>query len=257
MDIKTLQSDFIEAIFGGDKSSAISHVVGDDTLTAEQRFGIYKGSVHGILTQALGTMFPVCKALVGDTFFDNMCDLFINEYPPKTTYFAEYGSDLPRFLSTFEHVKDIPYLVDVARLEWARQTVWHANSVEMADFSALSKLNEEQQSKVVFQLAKNMHLIESEFRIDELWFAHQPDTDVKFEDIDINQAVKLIVRKDQKSLKISVMSEDENDHNIWDFLHSISLGYNLEHLAEQYGEALGSHLSQAIETALVQSFTIE
>ncbi len=257
MDIKTLQGDFIEAIFGGEKSPAVSHVIGDDTLTAEQRFGIYKGSVHGILTQALGTMFPVCKALVGDEFFDNMCDLFVNEYPPKTTYFAEYGSDLPTFLSTFEHVKDIPYLVDVARLEWARQTVWHANSVNVADFSALSKLNEEQQSKVVFQLAKNMHLIESEFRIDELWFAHQPDTDIKYEDIEINQAVKLIIRKDQESLKISIMSEDENDREFWGFLHSISVGYNLERLAEQYGEALGNHLSQGIAGAWIQSFTTD
>ncbi|MCF6188866.1 MAG: DNA-binding domain-containing protein [Cocleimonas sp.] len=257
MDIKTLQGDFIEAIFGGDKSSAVSHVIGDDLLTAEQRFGIYKGSVHGILTQALGTMFPVCKALVGDKFFDNMCDLFINEYPPKTTYFAEYGGDLPTFLSTFEHVKDIPYLADVARLEWTRQIVWHAKSVEVADFSALSELNEEQQSNVVFQLAKNMHLIESEFRIDELWFAHQPDTDVKLEDIEINHAVKLIIRKDQGTLKISMMSKDENDRDFWDFLHAISLGYNLERLAEQYGEALGNHLSQGIEGAWIQSFTTE
>jgi len=257
MDIKTLQGDFIEAIFGGDKSPAVNHVIGDDTLTAEQRFGIYKGSVHGILTQALGTMFPVCKALVGDDFFDNMCDLFINEYPPKTTYFAEYGSDLPTFLSTFEHVKDIPYLTDVAQLEWARQVVWHANSFEVTDFSALSTLTEEQQSKVVFQLAKNMHLIESEFRIDELWFAHQPESDVKFENIDINQAVKLIVRKDQDALKISMMSDDENDREFWDFLQSISLGHNLERLAEQYGDALSSHLSQGIEGAWIQSFTTE
>ena len=254
MDIKTLQSDFIEAIFGGDKSPAVSHVIGDDTLSAEQRFGIYKGSVHGILTQALGTMFPVCKTLVGDKFFDNMCDLFINEYPPKTTYFAEYGSDLPAFLSSFEHVKDIPYIVDIARLEWARQIVWHASTVEVADFSALATLNEEQQSNVVFQLAKNMHLIESDFRIDELWFAHQPESDIKFEDININQAVRLIVRKDQGSLKISIMSENESDRDFWDFLHSISLGYNLERLAEQYGEALGNHLNQAIEAAWVQSF---
>ena len=257
MSIKTLQSDFIKGFFGGDKSSAVSHVVGDDTLTAEQRFGIYKGSVHGILTQALGSIFPVCKTLVGDEFFDNMCDLFINEYPPKTTYFAEYGSDLPLFLESFEHVKDIPYLADVAHLEWARQVVWHESSMEVADFSALSKLNEEQQSKVVFQLAKNMHLIESEFRIDELWFAHQPNTNVKFEDIEINQAVKLIVRKDQGTLKISIMSEDENDREFWDFLHSISLGHNLEHLAEQYGEVLGNHLSQGIEGSWIQSFTTE
>jgi len=254
MDIKTLQGDFIEGIFGGDKSSAEDHVIGDDILSAEQRFGIYKGSVHGILTQALGTMYPVCKALVGDEFFDNMCDLFVNDYPPKTTYFAEYGSNLAIFLSTFEHVKDIPYIVDMAKLEWARQLVWHSKDTETANFSALSELSDEQQSKLVFQLAKNMHLVESEFRIDELWFAHQPDSDIKLEDIDLNQAVKLIVRKGQGLLKISLMSEDENDSHFWDFLKAVSLGHNLEDLAEQFGETLGTHLNQGIEGGLIQSF---
>ena len=107
MDIKTLQEDFVSAIFGGDSSPATSHVMGDDVLTAEQRFGIYTGSVHGILTQALGATFPVCKSLVGDQFFDNMSKIFIDKHPPTTSFFAEYGDKFPEFLTTFEHVKDI------------------------------------------------------------------------------------------------------------------------------------------------------
>ncbi|MCK5662687.1 MAG: putative DNA-binding domain-containing protein, partial [Thiotrichaceae bacterium] len=125
MDIKTFQGDFINAIFGGDKAPAVSHVIGDDTLTAEQRFGIYSGSVHGILAQALGVMFPICKTLVGDAFFDKMCKIFIDQNPPDTSFFAEYGAQLPEFINTFEHVKDLPYLHDVARLEWVRQIIWH------------------------------------------------------------------------------------------------------------------------------------
>jgi hypothetical protein len=255
MDIKVLQDDFIAGIFGGNKSPATSHVIGDDTLTAEQRFGIYKGSVHGILTQALGTMFPVCEALVGEEFFSKMCDLFVNEYPPKSSYFAEYGSDLPHFLSTFEHVKDIPYISDIARLEWARQTVWHAQDNQDVDFSSLATLDEDQQSKVIFQLSKKMRLIQSDYRIDELWFAHQDDSDISLENIDINHAIKLIISKDQSILKINLMSEDQNDSEFWDFLFAISKGSNLETLAEQFGESLGVHLNQGIQGTWIHSFT--
>lgn len=255
MDIKALQGDFIEGIFGGDQLIAESHVMGDDILTAKQRFGIYKGSVHGILTQALGTMFPVCKTLVGDEFFDQLCGMFINEHPPKTSFFSEYGSELAGFLDNFEHVKDIPYFPDVARLEWARQTVWHSVENQNSDFSSLAELDEDQQTNVVFQLASNVRLLESKFRIDELWFAHQGDSEIALENIDINHPVKLIVRKDQGIIKISVMNENENDSNFWGFLNAISLRHNLEDLADQFGETLPAYLNQSIEGAWVQSFT--
>ncbi len=256
MDIESFQGDFINALFGGDKTPALSHVMGDETLTAEQRFGIYSGSVHGILTQALGTMFPICKSLVGDTFFDNMCRIFIDENPPNTSFFAEYGAKLSVFISNFEHVKDLPYLQDVARLEWIRQTIWHEEESQISDFSGLGALSEEDQSRVIFKLAKRMRLIKSEYRIDELWFAHQPDHDIELEDIDISTVVKLIIKRDQNTIKISSFNETDTDSNFWDFLHSISKGNNLEVLAEQFGESLGSHLNQGIQGGWIATFAV-
>ena len=256
MDIKTFQGDFINAIFGGDKAPAVSHVIGDNTLSAEQRFGIYSGSVHGILTQALGVMFPICKTLVGDAFFDNMCKIFIDQNPPDTSFFAEYGAQLPEFINTFEHVKDLPYLHDVARLEWVRQIIWHEEASQVADFSGLASLTDDEQSNVIFTLSKRMRLIKSNYRIDELWFAHQPDSEIKLENIDINQTVKLIIRREENIIKVSTFSENETDSTFWDFLNAISKGDNLESLAEQFGESLGVHLNQGIQGAWIQAFTV-
>ena len=257
MDIETLQHDFIEAIFGGDKAPAASHVIGDDKLTAEERFGIYSGSVHGILTQALGLTFPVCKALVGDVFYNNMCKIFIDAHPPTTSYFVEYGNQMPQFLSSFEHVKDIPYIVDVARLEWARHEVWHQKIVAPIDFSNLASLTEEEQPKVIFKLLKTMRLIKSDYRIDELWLAHQEDADKSLESIDLNTAVKLFISKDQESIKISSMSETEEDSVFWDFIKAVSEENTLDVLAEKFGESLPEHLNQAIQSGLIQSFKIK
>ena len=256
MDIKSFQADFINAIFGGDKEPAVSHIIGDSILTAEQRLGIYSGSVHGILTQALGTMFPVCKSLVGDVFFNNMCAIFIDKNPPNTSFFAEYGTHFPVFINAFEHVKDIHYLPDVARLEWIRQEIWHEEKSQLADFSGLATLSEDEQSKVVFNLSKRMRLIRSDYRIDELWFAHQEDSELNLEDIEMDYAVKLIVRRDENTIKISSFNETEDDSNFWDFLNAISEDNNLDNLAEQFGESLGVHLSQGIQGGWIERFTI-
>lgn len=254
MNIETIQNDFIEAIFGGDKVPAASHVIGDDKLTAEQRFGIYSGSVHGILTQALGVTFPVCKSLVGDKFFDNMCSIFIDQYPPTTSFFAEYGNNLPKFLSTFEHVKDIPYLVDISHLEWARQIAWHEKNESESDFNKLAELTEEQQAKLKFTLSKTLRLIQSNYRIDDIWFAHQEDSELKLEDIDLNEAVKLFIWREHDIIKISLMSQNEDDSAFWDFLYSISKGSTLENLAEQFGDDLPQYLNQGIQSSWIQSF---
>ena len=253
-DLEVLQNDFINAFFSNDKSAAIEHVVGDDKLTAEQRLGIYSGSVHGILTQALGLTFPVCKTLVGEKFFDNMTKLFIDKYPPTTSIFAEYGDKLPLFLSTFDPVRDIPYFVDMARFEWARHSVYHQQSSQTIDFNKLAEVPEEQQAQLTFKLAKTLHLIQSDFRIDDIWFAHQQESEIELEDIDLEEAVKLFIWKDKESVKISLMSHTEDDSAYWDFLKAISSHATLGDLAGKFGEKLPEYLNQSIQSGWIRSF---
>lgn len=257
MRLETIQKDFIDALFGGDKDAAAAHVIGDQILSAKERFGIYRGSVHGILKQALGLTFPVCKQIVGDTFFDRMCGLFIDQYPPKTSFFAHYGDEFYHFLMQFEPVNDLPYLPDVARLEWGRHAVWHEKAHEHVDFSGLAELTETEQAHVVFKLAKTLHLLQSNFRIDDIWFAHQQESDLKLEEINLNEAVKLFIWKDKDMIKISLMSLNEEDSIFWDFLNAIQKGSTLETLAEQFDADLPRLLNQGIESGWIQSFKIK
>lgn len=255
-NIREIQGDFIDAIFGGDKEAAANHVISDETLTAEQRFGIYRGSVHGILTQTLGLTFTVCKELVGEKFFNNMTQIFIDIHPPTTSYFAEYGKDFPVFLENFEHVKDIPYIVDISKLEWARHEVWHEKAEASIDFGMLAEVTEEQQAQLTFGLQKTLRLIQSKFRIDDIWFAHQQDSDIELENIDFNEAVKLFVWKDKEIIKISLMSHNTEDNQFWDFLFAISKRKTLNDLAEQFGENLPMLLNQGIQSSWINNFNI-
>ncbi len=257
MRLESIQEDFIEALFGGDKANAARHVIGDDRLDAEQRFGIYRGSVHGILTQAMGTNFPVCKSLVGDKFFDQMCKHFIDQYPPNTSFFAEYGDRFSDFTRTFEHTQSIPYFHDISRLEWARHAIWHQQENNTFDLSSLTELSEKEQNKIVFKLADAVRLIKSEYRIDDIWFAHQSDdSEHEFlENIDVDQPVKLFIYKNDGIIKISIMNETEDDSIFWDFIYAISKEKNLENLAEEFGESLPVLLNQAIQGNWIKTFT--
>ncbi len=254
MPLEQIQNDLVAAIFDNDIETAMQHIKGDEALSAKQRVGIYRGSVHGILTTSLGVTYPICKQLVGEKFFDKMCDVFIDKFPPKSPFFAKYGDSLNQFLLDFEPAKSLAYLPDMASLEWARNEVSQQTMAEPFDFSLLASLNEEQQSQLFFSLKDTMRLIQSNHRIDLLWFAHQEESDIVLEEISIDEPVKLILWKSIDGIKIKDFLNSE-ETALWDFLNAISQQNNIEKLAEQFGEDLPELLNKAIQQNWIQSFS--
>lgn len=273
MKLEQLQDDFIAAIFNIDRETAIDYIQGDENLDAGQRLGIYRGSVHGILTQSLGLTFPVCKALLGEEFFDKMCDRFIDQYPPTTAFFSEYGDKLSQFLSEFKPVETIPYIEDVANFEWSRHTLWQKQARETFDFSTIETLDEEQQAKIIFQLSPTLHLIQSKYRIDLIWFAHQSDNDIKLEEIEIETEVNLLMWKTNDAIKIAnyetnnLINEDViANHNVsknfsnqeyWLFLHAVSQSSDITKLATKFDKNFPELLNQSIQDGWIDSFTCD
>lgn len=268
MKLEQLQQDFIAAIFNTDRTSAVEHVKGDDRLNANQRLNIYRGSVHGILTQSLGETFPVCKQLLGEEFFDKMCDRFIDQYPPSTPFFSHFGNNLALFLSEFEPVNNLPFIPDVAAFEWSRHELWRQKVNDPFDFSQIANLTEEQQARLLFTLSPSLHLFQSEYRIDLIWFAHQDNSDIALEDIDINTEINLLLWKshngDDSILKVAnyeLASKIEgvgfNTKDYWDFLYAVANQKDITELATEFEEKFPELLNKSIQDGWIESFTCD
>ena len=264
MSLEKLQNDFIAAFFSTNSQDAASHVKGDESLSAEQRIGIYRGSVHGILTQALEQTFPVCKMLLGEKFFNAMCDVFIDQHPPSSPFFADFGATLASFLDTFEPAKPVPFVADMARLEWLRKQAWQTKLEPASDFTQLMETPEADYATLTFSLNPSLQLFQSNYRIDLLWNAHQlnnqTEIDAAVERVNINEPVKLAIWKLSDELAIFNFIEDEKikKHNkgktLWDFLQAVSNQANLEQLALNYNCKLAAHLSSSIQQGWLQSY---
>lgn len=279
MKLEQLQQDFIAAIFNQDRETALDYIKGDDRLDASERMGIYRGSVHGILTQFLADTFPVCKALLGDEFFDKMCDRFIDQHPPSAPFFSHYGDKLPLFLNDFDPVKSIPFISNTAAFEWSRHTLWQQTPSDPFDFSQIASLSEEQQATVVFHLNRSLHLFQSNYRIDLIWFAHQDNSDIQLETIDIDSEINLLMWKGDNSIKIANIETDDLTHEelklskssgdnlsdkfsnnftnkeYWHFLKAISEKKNITDLAINFGEKFPELLNHSIQDGWIASFT--
>jgi hypothetical protein len=92
------------------------------------RFDIHRRHFIQSLTAALENTFPATVNLVDSRFFGFAADAFIRAHPPTEPCLFEYGVELPGFLDSFPACASLPYLADVARLEWAMHSVFHAET---------------------------------------------------------------------------------------------------------------------------------
>jgi hypothetical protein len=90
-----------------------------DALAPAQRLQIYRNTARLLLTEALKANFPASCRIADERFFAYAASEFIRRHPPRQPRLAEYGAELPAFLAGFPPASSLPWLPDLARLEWA------------------------------------------------------------------------------------------------------------------------------------------
>jgi hypothetical protein len=167
------QQDFATALL--DSSHPIASQPIGEHGRASSRFTIYRNNVSASLINALADTFPVCQALVGEDFFRAMALEFVRAHPPKTRILAYYGDAFPDFVRCFPPAASVPYLADVAQLEYRRVLSYHAADDVSVRHEALAALlnDAEQINTARFALHAAVHVVKSEFGVFSLWAAHQ------------------------------------------------------------------------------------
>lgn len=143
----------------------------------EPRFAVYRNNVVHSLVTVLADTFPVVRQLVGDDFFGAMARLHVVDHPPASPLMHRYGVGLPAWIAAFEPATALPYLSDIARLEWARLCAFHAADAEPVGLQALMGLMQapERLAGTVLSLHPALSIVRSPHPIVSLWRAHQQD----------------------------------------------------------------------------------
>ncbi len=155
-----LQTAFLRAMLGPDESQLLEAIVGDGLLPAA-RLQIYRHHVLTSLTDVLQATFPVICRLVDERFFRYAVDAYIRQCPPEAPCLFEYGAHFPAFLATFPPCRDLVYLADVARLEWALHAARHAEVCAPLDPAELWRLVAHEVAQLTFQFDLSVTLLRS------------------------------------------------------------------------------------------------
>ena|SRR3990167_8725614 len=255
--LKKLQREFFQAFVSLDQNANfISRIRTSKNLTPEQRFNIYRNSIRENITGALKSIFSVCCKLVGEEFFHAMIIQFILVESSKSPNLNDYGRVLPEFIENFKPAKELVYLSDMARLEWAWHEVCRAKNTKGFDFIALKNIPEEKQASVVLKLPDASRLLTSPYPIHRIWEINQDD-DSGDQNIELSAAVKLIIwRMQDATMRIDVLQEQQ-----WKILQAIHRGNTLGEICEQFSQHkppidVGSLLSDIVQHGWLETFTI-
>jgi hypothetical protein len=172
--LRELERDVRRALLGGDDAPARA-AIRDDGLDARARLAIYRHHVVTTLTAALQATFPVVCRLVDERFFAYAADRYIQAEPPSGPCLFEYGAGFADFLAAFPPCRSLPYLADVARLEWAMERALHAPDATPLPIQAIKGAAPELAASLTFTLDPSVSLLLSPYPIDRIWRANQPD----------------------------------------------------------------------------------
>lgn len=81
-------------------------------------FAVYRNTAARGAVEALRASFSTVDALLGSDMFSEVALDFRRETPPAGPVLSEYGAGFPGWLARQPWTSELPYLADVARLDW-------------------------------------------------------------------------------------------------------------------------------------------
>jgi hypothetical protein len=157
----------------GNEGPGLWALFSEPQAVAERRFAAYRRNVIGNWRSALASTYPVLAQLLGAQHFRDLADQYITTYPSSSGDLNAYGGELATLLDASARCKELPWLADVARLEWALLLVYGAPDAAPFDLAALAGVPVEQQAALRLQVWPGTTLIVSQWPLVDIWQAHQ------------------------------------------------------------------------------------
>lgn len=140
-----------------------------------RRFGLYRGNLTATWDKTLANAYPVIRQLVGEEFFGGLSQAYGHAHPSGNADLNRFGAGFADFLAGFPHAADLPYLPDMARLEWALHRAHYGPAAAAATASQLAAVPPERLEELTMMLHPACSLHASPWAVVPLWLAHQPD----------------------------------------------------------------------------------
>lgn len=194
-----MQTQFSQALFSAssdEQNPLFQDIRGSDVQERTQRLNVYRNNVFVSLMAALGEIFPVCKQVVGDDFFDAMARLYVERHPPNSPVLSGYGDQFSDFVQNFFPAQSLLYLPCLCDVEYRLLQLTHTAEAPLLSLEAAQqRLSQVQNPEALaLHLSPQCELISVPFAVGSLYLAHQTETP-NLSQLDIAQPEYLLLAK--------------------------------------------------------------
>jgi hypothetical protein len=192
--LRDTQAAFAAHLCGHDQPELVVTIAGDPR-TALQRLQLHRHHVMRSVGAALAATFPTVAAVVGQEFFALLARDFMAGTALEDPVLSRYGEHFPQFLTAKQDMHGLPYLADVARLDWALNVAFHAGLEPRLSAADLAGWPQESLLSLSARLPTGSSLIESAYPLDLIWQASQPGASVGKVDLAAGRVCLAIFRR--------------------------------------------------------------
>jgi len=193
----------------------------DDGLNL-QRFNVYRNNFIVLNADALADMYPVVKRLLGESAFQMLATRYVRQQPPIERTLLLYGEGFADYITSITELSALPYLPDVARLEYAWTAAYHAEEAGRLDQQTLSGVPPEAFGLLRLITHPSMQCIESSYPIYRIWMVNQGDEPDQSVSLDEGTSHLIVIRPDAE-VDVRAVSEVE-----WRLLDRLQRGDTVE-----------------------------
>jgi uncharacterized protein len=250
-----IQQDLSGALRDATLTPRAQRWLAGDAGVIEQRLAIYRANVAASAIKALSAAYPVIRQVVGEDFFDGLARAYLRAVPSESGDLHDYGAAFAAFVADFPHTQSLPYLPDLARVEWAVHRAYGAEDVQPWNQAALARVAPARQAGIRFEWAAGTALVDSNFPIARIWLIHQPAFEGDFS-VDWSVRECALVARDGWRVVVSALAAGDAA-----FMAGSLAGATLGACAEkavvaEFGFDLGRLLARAIATNAICGFSM-
>ena len=166
------------------RPKAVSSILLDEAILNAQRgtagaerLGVYASGYMARAREALLESYEAVHYVVGDAAFSSLALAYAERYPSQDYNLSAFGCHLPEFLKESPLTQRLPFLTDLARLEWAVREAFHAFDQPPIDKEQLFALSLEVWAQSRLTLQPSVRMVTSSWPILDIWEARTTPRD--------------------------------------------------------------------------------
>ena len=192
--------------------SGLHDALSGDVQRNTRRLEAYRRNVFANLCSALALTYPVTQRIVGDAFFREMARTYVHVEPSRSGDLNDYGGNFSGFIARYPHAADLPYLADVARLEWQRQIIELAADAIIAipdvPFAALATTPADRYDALFFELDPALRRLNSAWPLADIWRVNQLDFPGDMQ-VDFSRSCQLLLWRSPSRVELAALDAAE------------------------------------------------